>query len=175
MSSETDVPPCGYGCRCCPEQHHGLADTDYKIANEVVPRDELMETTEKYAEDVLEGSPSPSAPQGRFIKGRHLSVAEAMASTFPGQAARLTSEDAIEGPRTFAEKRWYSPAPIRDSAVSSYDDALSVEGDTSMIEQPTAITTEILIVKYKALHISSGEYYEWDHDIQRESIRNIAP
>jgi enoyl-CoA hydratase/carnithine racemase len=78
----------------------------YGIVNEVVPREDLMKTAEKYAEDVMVGSPlAVRACKEAAIKGHHLSIQEAMATTFPGQVALLTSEDAVEGPKAFAEKR----------------------------------------------------------------------
>jgi len=76
------------------------------IANEVVPRENLMDTALEWAEDVMVGSPlAVRACKEAAIKGHHLSVKEAMATAFPGQVALSTSEDAVEGPLAFSEKR----------------------------------------------------------------------
>ena len=39
------------------------------------------------------------------MAGMHLSMEECMATTFPAQAAMNGTEDQLEGPRAFAEKR----------------------------------------------------------------------
>ena len=78
----------------------------YGIVNEIVPREDLLATAEKWAEEAMVGSPlAIRACKEAAIKGQHLSVQEAMGTTFPGQTALGTSEDAIEGPKAFTEKR----------------------------------------------------------------------
>lgn len=78
----------------------------YGIANAVVPREELMKTAEQWAEDVMVGSPlAVRACKEAAIKGNHMSLQEAMATTFPGQTALMASQDAVEGPLAFSEKR----------------------------------------------------------------------
>ena len=78
----------------------------YGIANEVVAREDLMTTVDKYVEDIMVGSPlSVRACKEAAINGNHMSVQEAMATTFPGQVALFTSADAVEGPKAFSEKR----------------------------------------------------------------------
>jgi len=78
----------------------------YGVVNEVVPREDLMKTVDQYIEDILVGSPlSVRACKEAAIKGAHMSLEEAMAARLPGQIALGSSQDAIEGPLAFSEKR----------------------------------------------------------------------
>lgn len=76
------------------------------LVNQVVPLPELGETVERWVEQVMECAPlSLQASKEAALRGLELPLAEAMARVFP-QAERLyASEDFIEGPLAFAEKR----------------------------------------------------------------------
>jgi len=76
------------------------------IVNEVVPLEQLMETANRWANQVLECAPlSVRASKEAAIKGMEMPLAKAMAETFPGMQTMYSSEDLIEGPRAFVEKR----------------------------------------------------------------------
>lgn len=78
----------------------------YGIVSEIVPRADLLATAEKYAAEILLGAPlSIRACKEATLKGLTMSVEEAMNTAFPGQIAMRNSEDFVEGPRAFAEKR----------------------------------------------------------------------
>jgi len=76
------------------------------LVNEVVPAAELMATAERWANDILECSPlSVRLTKAAVLTGLNMPVEEAMQADRPRLARLLTSEDFIEGPRAFAEKR----------------------------------------------------------------------
>jgi len=77
------------------------------LVNEVVPLSELMATAERWASDILEGSPlSVRLTKEAALQGLSYSVEEAMQRDRDGRVQRLlSSEDFVEGPRAFAEKR----------------------------------------------------------------------
>ena len=76
------------------------------LVNEVVPGAQLMAAAERWAGEILECSPlAVQATKQSAMLGLEKTVAEAMASPFPLMQKLFTSEDAIEGPRAFAEKR----------------------------------------------------------------------
>jgi len=76
------------------------------LVNEVVPAADLMATAERWTNDVLECSPiSVRLTKEAVLKGLNMSVEEAIKADRPGLARLLTSEDFIEGPKAFAEKR----------------------------------------------------------------------
>jgi crotonobetainyl-CoA hydratase len=78
----------------------------YGIVAEVVPHEELLPTAEKYAAEILQGAPlCIRACKEATLKGLTVTVEEAMSTTYPGQTAMYGSEDFIEGPKAFAEKR----------------------------------------------------------------------
>ena len=78
----------------------------YGLAAEVVPLAELMVTAEKIAAEILLGAPlSIRAAKEATAKGLNVTVQEAMSTTYPGQLAMYHSEDFVEGPKAFAEKR----------------------------------------------------------------------
>jgi enoyl-CoA hydratase/carnithine racemase len=78
----------------------------YGIVSEVVPRAELLSTAEKKAAEILLGAPlSIRACKEATLKGLGVPLEEALKTTYPGQIAMRKSEDLIEGPRAFAEKR----------------------------------------------------------------------
>lgn len=83
--------------------HHGLI-------NAVVPADQVMATARAWARTIAEGAPlSVRAVKEVVREAETMSVAEAFRAVrerrFPTHAAMLRSEDHVEGPRAFAEKR----------------------------------------------------------------------
>lgn len=84
------------------------ADEAYRIGlvNEVVAPDKLMETAEKWAGEVLECAPlSVQASKESAQRGLAMSLDCAVDTIFPTAMLMIQSEDYIEGPRAFAEKR----------------------------------------------------------------------
>jgi enoyl-CoA hydratase/carnithine racemase len=78
----------------------------YGIVAEVVPHADLLASAEKYAAEILQGAPlCIRACKEATLKGMTVTVEEAMSTTYPGQTAMYQSEDFIEGPKAFAEKR----------------------------------------------------------------------
>jgi enoyl-CoA hydratase/carnithine racemase len=76
------------------------------LVNEVVPLKDLMATVNQWAEDILACSPlSIRASKEALIRGLGMPLEAALASNFWGQQLLHQSEDYIEGPRAFAEKR----------------------------------------------------------------------
>jgi len=76
------------------------------LVNEVVPLKDLMATAEKWANDILQCSPlSIRASKESVMKGLEMPVLDAMKAAFPAVMALWTSEDLIEGPMAFAQKR----------------------------------------------------------------------
>ena len=76
------------------------------LVNEVVPAADLMATAERWANDILECSPlSMRLTKAAVLVGLNMSVEEAMQADRPRMARLLASEDFIEGPKAFAEKR----------------------------------------------------------------------
>ena len=76
------------------------------LVNEVVPLKDLIPTAERWANDILQCSPvSIRASKESVMKGLEMNVLDAMKAEFPAAMALWTSEDLIEGPLAFAEKR----------------------------------------------------------------------
>src|SRR5882724_1673760 len=76
------------------------------LVNAVVPPAELLGAAERWANEILECSPlSVQASKQAALQGLGRPVAEAMAGHYPLVQKLFTSEDVIEGPRAFAEKR----------------------------------------------------------------------
>lgn len=76
------------------------------LVNEVVPLKDLMATAERWANDILQCSPvSIRASKESVMKGLEMNVLDAMKADFPAVTALWHSEDLIEGPLAFAEKR----------------------------------------------------------------------
>lgn len=79
---------------------------DWGLVNEVVPLSDLMQTAERWAAEIMECSPlAIRASKEAAMAGMHMSMEEVMSTTFPAQAAMNGTEDQLEGPRAFAEKR----------------------------------------------------------------------
>ncbi|QBD77000.1 enoyl-CoA hydratase [Ktedonosporobacter rubrisoli] len=76
------------------------------LINEVVPATELMATAERWANDILACSPlAVQLTKEAVLAGLTLSVEEAMQADQSRLQRLLASEDFIEGPKAFAEKR----------------------------------------------------------------------
>jgi len=78
----------------------------FGIASRVVPLAELMQTAEKVAGEIIEGAPlGVRATKEAANAGLDLTLREANATSFPLYKQFVASEDFIEGPKAFAEKR----------------------------------------------------------------------
>jgi enoyl-CoA hydratase/carnithine racemase len=77
------------------------------FVNEVVPPEELMTATRRWADQIVECAPlSVRATKQAATRGlRHGLIEEAMAERYPAIRELVESEDFIEGPLAFAEKR----------------------------------------------------------------------
>jgi len=85
------------------------ADEGHRLGflNEVVPAAELMQAAERWARDILECSPLLlQLTKEAALDGLGFTVEEAMARDWKERIPRmLASQDYIEGPKAFAEKR----------------------------------------------------------------------
>lgn len=77
------------------------------FVNEVVPEGQALSGARRWAEQILEASPmSVRASKQAVLQGlEHPGVAAASAATYPAVQEMARSEDFVEGPRAFAEKR----------------------------------------------------------------------
>ena len=76
------------------------------LVNEVVPSAELLVAAERWARDICECSPlAVQATKQAALLGLGRPVADAMSASYPAVQKLFSSEDAVEGPRAFAEKR----------------------------------------------------------------------
>ncbi|MBU2551129.1 MAG: enoyl-CoA hydratase/isomerase family protein [Proteobacteria bacterium] len=76
------------------------------LVAEIVPPDKLMEAALDWAKRIMACSPlAIRASKEATLKGLGMSLEEACKTTFPGQVTMHKSEDFIEGPKAFAEKR----------------------------------------------------------------------
>src|SRR5689334_3488639 len=76
------------------------------LVNEVVPPGQLRATAERWAKEILECSPlAVQASKQAALQGLGKPVGEAMTAHYPLVQKLFTSEDVVEGPRAFAEKR----------------------------------------------------------------------
>ncbi len=76
------------------------------LASEVTPQDKLMETARRWAGEVLECAPlSVRLTKQSAMANFHLPVEEALNSKPPLFDVFVNSEDRVEGPVAFAEKR----------------------------------------------------------------------
>jgi crotonobetainyl-CoA hydratase len=77
------------------------------FVNEVVPQAELMETARKWADKIAACAPlSILATKEMAIEGmRHGTVKDAMNMRYPAVERMVNSEDFVEGPKAFVEKR----------------------------------------------------------------------
>jgi len=76
------------------------------VVNEVVPLKDLDAAVEAWVNDILRCAPiSVRATKESAMSGLELPLQEAGRTAFEWETRRRASEDAIEGPRAFAEKR----------------------------------------------------------------------
>jgi enoyl-CoA hydratase/carnithine racemase len=76
------------------------------FVNEVVPPADLRGAAERWAREIIECSPlSVQASKQAAMLGLGKPVADAIAGHYPLVQKLFTSEDVVEGPRAFAEKR----------------------------------------------------------------------
>jgi enoyl-CoA hydratase/carnithine racemase len=77
------------------------------VVNEVVPADDLLPAARRWADEILEGAPlSVRASKEVAMRGlEHASLEEASRAHYEGMRTMVKSQDFVEGPRAFAEKR----------------------------------------------------------------------
>src|SRR5262245_14022447 len=76
------------------------------FVNEVVPAAELMPAARRWADAILECAPlSVRASKEASLAGLGRPLEEAMSTRYEGLSQMFRSEDFVEGPRAFAEKR----------------------------------------------------------------------
>lgn len=76
------------------------------LVNEVVPDDQLDAAVAAWIADIIACAPLSIRSIKQCVSaGLGLPLADAMAAVYPAEETRKTSEDAIEGPRAFTEKR----------------------------------------------------------------------
>ena len=76
------------------------------LVNEVVAGDALMEAARRWSGEILKGAPlSVRASKEATLLGMGLPLERALDATFPIARHMYESEDLVEGPRAFAEKR----------------------------------------------------------------------
>jgi enoyl-CoA hydratase/carnithine racemase len=78
----------------------------FGLVNEVVPGPELLAAAERWANEILECSPlSVRTTKEAALSGLSLPLAEAMRQDTPLLQRLFASQDFVEGPKAFAEKR----------------------------------------------------------------------
>ena len=77
------------------------------LINRVVPRAELMTETRALAAEIAANAPLAVRATKQMMQGGrdHARLEDAFAASYPAYDSMLASEDAVEGPRAFAEKR----------------------------------------------------------------------
>lgn len=76
------------------------------IVNQVVPLSDLGPTAERWAAEIMECSPlSVQASKEAALAGLGMPLQEAMHKSYAGAQRLFRSQDAVEGPLAFAEKR----------------------------------------------------------------------
>jgi crotonobetainyl-CoA hydratase len=79
---------------------------EYGFVNKVAPSEQLMSTAEAYAGEIMKGAPlSIRASKEAVNAGMDYSLTEVITRVFPIHKAMQESEDTVEGPKAFAEKR----------------------------------------------------------------------
>jgi len=78
----------------------------YGLVNEIVPLEDLMPCARRWAAQILECAPlSVRASKQAANRGLALSLDQALYASYPAMQELYSSEDLVEGPRAFAEKR----------------------------------------------------------------------
>lgn len=90
------------GRRVSAQEGHAMG-----FVNEVVPQGEALAAAKRWAAQILECSPRAirASKQSVYRSQDEPTLAAAMRTTYPAVEANLKSEDYIEGPKAFAEKR----------------------------------------------------------------------
>ena len=79
---------------------------DLGLVNEVVPADALDETVDGWVADIMRCAPlAIRATKEASMRGLDMPLAQAFYTEYEWERRRLASDDALEGPRAFAEKR----------------------------------------------------------------------
>ena len=87
---------------------HMTAQRAYELGlvNDVVPAAKLRATVDEYVADILKCAPlSVRATKEATMRGLDMPLAQAFYTPYEWERRRANSNDAIEGPRAFAEKR----------------------------------------------------------------------
>src|SRR5207253_9156095 len=77
------------------------------FVNEVVPEGQALAAAKRWAAQILECSPMAirASKQSVYRSLDEVTLQAAMTTAYPAAQANLESEDYIEGPRAFAERR----------------------------------------------------------------------
>lgn len=87
---------------------HITAQEAYRLGlvNEVVPLKDLMSCAERWAADIMRCAPlSVRASKEGAVNGLDMPLGAAMNNNYYNYQKMMVSEDVVEGPRSFAEKR----------------------------------------------------------------------
>ncbi len=87
---------------------HMSAERAYELGlvNDVVPMTDLKSTVDGYVADILRCAPlAVRATKEASMRGLDYPLAQAFYNRYESEVRRLKSEDSLEGPRAFAEKR----------------------------------------------------------------------
>lgn len=78
----------------------------YGLVNEVVPHDQLMEAAERWANEVLQCAPlSVRGSKEAAMRGLDMPLRDAIHGEYEWIKRHRASQDVVEGPRAFSEKR----------------------------------------------------------------------
>ena len=76
------------------------------LVNEVAPRGLALEAARRLAGEIVDGAPlSVRASKQMAMMGLETSLEEAMSGSYSEYDRAVASEDFVEGPKAFAEKR----------------------------------------------------------------------
>jgi crotonobetainyl-CoA hydratase len=77
------------------------------FVTEVVPEGEALNAAKRWAQSILECSPMAirASKQAAYRGLDEPTLEQAVRTIYPAQQANIDSQDYIEGPRAFAEKR----------------------------------------------------------------------
>ncbi|MFL2526453.1 MAG: enoyl-CoA hydratase-related protein, partial [Candidatus Azotimanducaceae bacterium] len=76
------------------------------LVNEVVSAEKLDETVEEWVRDILLCSPmAVRATKQAAMRGLDTTLSQAYSNSYEYETARANSDDAIEGPLAFSQKR----------------------------------------------------------------------
>ena len=87
---------------------HITAQEAYRLGlvNELAPADKLMQTAESWAKEILDGAPlSAAASKQMALQGLDMPLEQGLNAEFSEYRKAMASEDYVEGPQAFVEKR----------------------------------------------------------------------